>query len=143
MSSWPLAWQLPTSVYECVCEWVNLIIVVKHFKWSVDWKSPIEITFMSKKFLGLLTELNMLSIVFPLVLPVTSHKAYRHGMTSWIFIDQKWERGNSHNCLCLQLEVSCQHFNRPLFSNGAQRGKCFLGHKGITVRGHWAELGNV
>ena len=30
------------SVYECVCEWVNVVNIVKHFEWSVDWKSAIE-----------------------------------------------------------------------------------------------------
>ena len=26
MSSWRLAWQPPSSVYECVCEWVNVAL---------------------------------------------------------------------------------------------------------------------
>ena len=43
MSTWHLAWQPPPSVYECVCEWVYLTSVVKHFERSVDWKSAIEV----------------------------------------------------------------------------------------------------
>lgn len=26
----------------CVCEWVNVASVVRHFEWSVDWKCATE-----------------------------------------------------------------------------------------------------
>ena len=40
MSSWHLAWQPLPSVYECVCECVNLTSVVKHIERSIyDWES--------------------------------------------------------------------------------------------------------
>ena len=42
MNSWHLAWQPPPSVYECVCEWVNVASIVKCFERSVDWKSSIK-----------------------------------------------------------------------------------------------------
>ena len=42
MSIWHLAWQPPSTVYEYVCEWVNVACIVKHFELSVDWKSTIK-----------------------------------------------------------------------------------------------------
>ena len=42
MSSWCLAWQPPSSVYECVCEWVNVACIVQRFELSLDWKSAIK-----------------------------------------------------------------------------------------------------
>ena len=42
MGIWHLAWQPLPSVYECVCEWVNVTSVVKVFEQSVYWKSAVE-----------------------------------------------------------------------------------------------------
>ena len=38
MCIWHLAWQPLPSVYECVCEWVNVTSIVKL---SVDWESAM------------------------------------------------------------------------------------------------------
>ena len=48
MTSWCLAWQPPPSVYECVCEWVNLTGVAKCCERSVDWKRALEMPVMSR-----------------------------------------------------------------------------------------------
>ena len=36
-----MPWE-PPSVYECVCEWVNVACIVKRSELSVNWKSTLK-----------------------------------------------------------------------------------------------------